>query len=79
MNPWKRRLRRIDPATRRHLHLELMLLEDRSVPTVTGYRSINEVGNNVANPTWGTAGTDLTRLTPAAYADGVGKVMIEVP
>ena len=35
------------------------------------YRPIDEVGNNVANPTWGTAGTDLIRLTPAEYADGV--------
>ena len=33
------------------------------------YRPINEVGNNVANPTWGTAGTDLIRLTPAEYAE----------
>jgi len=41
------------------------------VPSVTGYRPINEVGNNVANPTAGTAGTDLIRLTPAEYADGV--------
>jgi hypothetical protein len=36
-----------------------------------GYRSIDEVGNNVAHPTWGTAGTDLLRVSPAAYADGV--------
>jgi len=34
-------------------------------------RPIDEVGNNVANPTWGTAGVDLTRLVPAAYSDGV--------
>ena len=37
----------------------------------SGYRPIDEVGNNVAHPTWGTAGTDLLRLSPAAYADGV--------
>jgi hypothetical protein len=38
---------------------------------VTGYRRIDEVGNNATNPTWGTAGTDLLRLSPAAYSDGV--------
>src|SRR5262249_20421695 len=37
----------------------------------TGYRPIDEVGNNVANPTLGTAGTDLLRVSPAAYADGI--------
>lgn len=47
------------------------VLEDRRVPSVSGYRPISEVGNNVANPTWGTAGTDLLRLTPAEYADGI--------
>jgi peroxidase len=45
-------------------------LEDRCVPSVTGHRPITEVGNNVANPTQGTAGTDLIRLTPAEYANG---------
>jgi hypothetical protein len=29
------------------------------------------VGNNSVNPTWGTAGTDLLRVSPVAYADGV--------
>jgi hypothetical protein len=37
----------------------------------TGYRPIDEVGNSVANPTWGTANTDLLRLSPVAYADGI--------
>src|SRR5258705_9021702 len=27
-------------------------------------------GNNVANPTWGKAGTPYTRVLPARYADG---------
>ena len=36
-----------------------------SVESFTGY------GNNVANPTWGEAGTDLIRLTPAQYANGI--------
>jgi peroxidase len=35
-------------------------------------RSITEIGNNMANPTWGTAGTDLLRVSPVQYADGTG-------
>src|SRR5579871_1862609 len=46
-------------------------LEDRCTPTVSGYRPIDEVGNNTADPTLGTAGTDLLRLSPADYADGI--------
>jgi peroxidase len=42
-----------------------------SAGQATGYRPINEVGNNVADATLGTAGTDLLRVSPAAYADGV--------
>jgi hypothetical protein len=34
-------------------------------------RSITGVGNNLANPNWGAAATDLIRLAPSAYADGV--------
>jgi hypothetical protein len=57
----------------RPAHLQVELLEDRYVLTVPGpvYRPITEVGNNVANPTEGTANTDLLRLSPVAYADGV--------
>jgi hypothetical protein len=46
-------------------------LEERCQPSVTGFRPIDEIGNNVANPTWGTVNTDLLRLSPAAYADGI--------
>jgi hypothetical protein len=42
----------------------------RAAPAA-GYRPVDETGNNVANPAWGTAGTDLLRVSPAAYADGV--------
>jgi hypothetical protein len=45
-------------------------LEDRCVPSVTGFRSITGAGNNVENPAWGAAGTDLLRVSPVAYADG---------
>jgi hypothetical protein len=34
------------------------------------YRSIDGTGNNRASPEWGSAGTDLLRVAPAAYADG---------
>jgi hypothetical protein len=36
-----------------------------------GFRSITGYGNNLANPTWGQAATDLLRISPAAYADGI--------
>lgn len=34
-------------------------------------RSIDGSGNNLLNPTWGAAGTQLVRMGPAAYGDGV--------
>lgn len=36
-----------------------------------GVEPINGVGNNVAHPTWGAAGTNFTRIGPANYADGI--------
>ncbi|HTQ40057.1 MAG TPA: peroxidase family protein [Pirellulales bacterium] len=33
-------------------------------------RSYDGTGNNIANPTWGAAGTDFIRNAPAAYGDG---------
>ncbi|HVT29454.1 MAG TPA: peroxidase family protein [Lacipirellulaceae bacterium] len=33
-------------------------------------RSYDGTGNNLVNPTWGVAGTDLVRLAPAAYDNG---------
>jgi hypothetical protein len=43
---------------------------NRQGTLATGYRPITETGNNVANPTWGTAGSDLIRQSPVGYADG---------
>ncbi len=40
-------------------------------PSSSSFRPIDETGNNVANPTLGTAGTDLLRVSPAAYSDGI--------
>src|SRR5262249_27071292 len=34
--------------------------------------SITGFGNNIFHPAWGTAGTDLLRVSPVAYADGTG-------
>src|SRR5205814_2027706 len=51
-------------------------LEDRCLPSpdllaALGFRSPDGTGNNLAHPTWGSAGTDLLRLAPAAYGDGI--------
>ena len=36
-----------------------------------GFRSITGFGNNLDHPTYGQAGTDLLRISPVAYADGI--------
>jgi hypothetical protein len=66
---WKRLMSRKVQATkkRRSPWLCLESLEDRCQPSVTGYSLVTEVGNNAANTTLGTAGTDLLRQSPAAY------------
>jgi peroxidase len=54
-------------------------LEQRMVfsgsPLSSGFpaaiESINGTGNNLQNPTWGSAGVDLLRIAPAAYTDGI--------
>ncbi len=46
-----------------------IVLSSYRVPTGV-YRPIDEVGNNIAHPYWGTAGSDLLRLTPAEFANG---------
>jgi peroxidase len=47
-----------------------VLLSASTVLPVTSVEPIGGTGNNVAHPTWGTAGNDLVRLTPAQYANG---------
>jgi peroxidase len=37
------------------------------------FRSITGLGNNPIHGTWGAAGTDLIRVSPVAYADGISK------
>jgi hypothetical protein len=58
---------------RRRIRLALNTLEERAVPAIVGpeWKSIDGSGNNLANPSWGRAGTDSIRVAPAAYADGV--------
>jgi hypothetical protein len=70
MNPSNWRLRRLAKDRRRRFLLQLQQLEERASPT--SIEPINGVGNNLANPTFGSAGSDLIRIAPAAYADGVG-------
>jgi hypothetical protein len=40
-------------------------------PAYSSVEPIDGVGNNLANPAWGSAVTDLIRLAQAAYGDGV--------
>lgn len=46
------------------------ILEQRVLLSATGVEPIGGTGNNVAHPTWGAAGNNLIRLTPAQYANG---------
>src|SRR5262249_18823427 len=55
---------------RRQRRLELQVLEARAMPSSV-FPPIGGTGNNLAHPDWGSAGTDLIRIAPAAYANGV--------
>lgn len=65
---------------RRPLRPSFDHLELRDVPAVglaallnvpAAAYSANGTGNNAANSTWGSAGSDLLRIAPAGYADGL--------
>ncbi|MEO1090673.1 MAG: peroxidase family protein [Pseudomonadota bacterium] len=45
--------------------------EDEAAPIVVSERTANGAGNNEAAPEWGAAGTELVRLAPSDYADGL--------
>jgi hypothetical protein len=68
---WKRAVSRMLKKSKPHRcsPLCLELLEPRQM--LSGYRTITGFDNNLANPTWGQAGTDLLRISPIAYADGI--------
>lgn len=40
-----------------------------------GLRSYDGKGNNLAHPEWGSAGSNLLRISPVGYADGLGQLM----
>src|SRR4051812_22394925 len=68
MKPIKRSAR--PPATPiRRSQLRLERLEDRVQPSAV--EPISGVGNNLTHTTWGSAGSDLIRLSPVGYADGI--------
>jgi hypothetical protein len=52
--------------------LDLELLEMRCLLD-SGFRSITGFGNNPDHLTWGMSGTDLLRVSPVAYADGISQ------
>ena len=57
------------PARRARVLFEA--LEGRTFRSASPYESLDGTGNNLANTYWGAAGSDLIRLTAAAYSDGV--------
>src|SRR5262245_5822197 len=62
--------RKLSTPTRLRSRLELHQLEERTSPTDV-FRSIDGTGNNLSHLAWGSAGSDLLRLAPAAYANGI--------
>jgi hypothetical protein len=52
----------------------VQILRNQPEDTSGNIRSYDGSGNNQANPNWGQAGTDLLRLAPAAYGDGVSSL-----
>jgi hypothetical protein len=57
------------PARRRG-RPQVEALEERTLLS-GGFYSSDGTGNNLANSTWGSAGSDLLRISPVAYADGI--------
>ncbi len=63
------------PARRARDRLAKALLHVESLEQrlVLDFRSITGLGNNIVHPSWGQAGTDLLRVSPVAYADGISQ------
>ncbi len=57
-------------TSRRPARLLLETLEDRCV-LASGFRAFDGTGNNLLHDGWGSAGSQLIRIAPPAYADGV--------
>ena len=62
-------------SRRRWFCLDLEALERRDVPSATLY-SADGTGNNLTNSAVGSAGTDLLRISAAAYADGISALSL---
>jgi hypothetical protein len=58
------------PTTRRTCRPGCEALEERTLLSA-GFSAIDGTGNNLANPNLGSAGTDLIRIAPVGYADGI--------
>jgi peroxidase len=67
-------LSQTEPMNQRPLVLSLVLVLGITVSLAAENRSFNGTGNNQANPSWGSAGQNFTRLDDAHYAD-----MLSVP
>src|SRR4051812_24935249 len=44
---------------------------DWMLSSILSQYSVDGSGNNVSNPSWGSAGSDLLRIAAAAYGDGI--------
>ena len=82
---WSRRVtqhreRQENKALRQRLTRRLFLegLETRQL-MAADVRAIDGTGNNLANTAWGSAGVDLLRTAPAAYADGISSPVVGAP
>ncbi|MCI0455494.1 MAG: hypothetical protein L0Z62_00775 [Gemmataceae bacterium] len=65
---WKRKAeQRLQAQRRPSRQPQIEELEERCLLDGSGFRPIDEIGNNVANPNLGTANTQLLRQSPAAY------------
>lgn len=79
---WTRRVtnhrqRQEKQALRQRLTRRLFLegLETRDL-MAADVRTIDGTGNNLVNTAWGSAGSDLLRTAPAAYADGLSSPVV---
>jgi hypothetical protein len=65
---WSRTVR----ETTKGVRPQLEQLEARCLLSVSGYRTITGYNNNIlVDPTLGESGTDLLRISPVAYGDGI--------
>ena len=51
--------------------LEVRQLLVDSLPIITEFRTYDGTGNNLLHNDWGAVGTDLLRIAPPGYADGI--------